>query len=325
MNRRKLGFGIAALLMAIAAFTIWQSATILGTLAGDQFCAGYPTRYWGHQLHAGPATRAEAIPKLEAAGADSVGVLCELLREHPDPEVQFLAAELLGKLGPVAHAASDDLIAATRDPDSHVRAVAAVAIPAVETPVTKALPALIPMLTSEHAGRVARAISVYRGQAKAALPDLIKLLQDETKDTETRWNAARALGKLGPEGIDALPVLIEYCTHAEETIREHAVEAIGDIGPTATAGIPALIDCLDDPATRVRRDAVRSLGYFGPAVKDTVPQIKLLLNDKEQLVRAAALNALKAIAPEEVPVPKPKEETPPTPPVDGGQEQKTKA
>ena len=302
-----MGRGSAGLLVAGGLFVVWQpSQSIRGSIAGEAFCSGYPTGYWGSQLLQEPGARSQAISQLEKSGADSVGVLRELLHGHAYPEVRLTAAELLGKLGPVAQAAGDDLIQATQDADSHVRNLAVLTIPKVETPVAKALPALIPLLKTEHAPDAARAISVYRGQAKSALPELVKVLEDESRDALTRWNAARALGKLGPEGIDALPVLIRFTTSPEETIREHSAEAIGDIGPTAVEGIPALLDCLDDPATKVRRDAVRSMGYIGVGARSAVPQLKLLLNDPEEIVRQATQDALKIIAPEELPVDAPK-------------------
>lgn len=308
---RKNLIASVGLLVVGGLFVVWQpSQSIRGTIAGEAFCGGHPTGYWGAQLIEGPSTRSETISQLERFGADSVGVLRELLRVHANPEVRLTAAELLGKLGPVAQAAGDDLIRATQDADSHVRNLAVLTIPKVETPVAKALPALIPLLKSEHAPDAARAISVYRSQAKPALPDLVELLEDESRDALTRWNAARALGKLGPEGIEALPVLIRYTTSSEETIREHSAEAIGDIGPTAVDGIPALLDCLDDPAIRVRRDAARSIGFIGPGAKSAVPQIKALLNDPEEIVRKAATDALKVIAPEEQPVEAPKPSLP---------------
>ncbi len=308
---RKILIAGAGLLVAGGLFVVWQpSQSIRGSMAGEPFCGGYPSGYWGSQLLQEPGARSMAITQLQKSEADSVSVLRELLRDHANPEVRLTAAELLGKLGPVAQAAGEDLIQATLDGDSHVRNLAVITIPKVETPAAKALPALIPLLKTDHAPDAARAISVYKGQAKPALPELVKLLEDESRDALTRWNAARALGKLGPEGIDALPVLIRFTTSPVETIREHSAEAIGDIGPTAVEGIPALLDCLDDPAIRVRRDAVRSLGYIGIGAKSAVPQLKLLLNDPEEMVRKVTRDALKIIAPEELPAETPKSVTP---------------
>lgn len=310
-RRRRIVWGIAVIVVGVALFTLWQpSRVIWGTLSGDAFLDGYPTTYWGEQLAADSASRAGALAKLEQAGEKSLSVLRELLREHPDPEVRWTVVELIGKLGPAAHAAADDVITATRDKDSHVRALAAKAVPAIETPAAQGVPALLPLLESEHAAVAARALSVYRGDAKPALSALVALLSDESRDVESRWNAARTLGKLGPDGLEALPALIEFTKHADDNLREHAAEAIGDIGPTAAAGIPALVVCLADPVTKVRRDAVRSLGYLGENARDTIPQIKPLLDDPEKIVREAAQKTLETIAPEEFPPKKPDEGKP---------------
>lgn len=302
-RHQRISLVVAGLVLAAGFFLWWQpSRTILGTLAGEAFLDGFPTSYWAKQLTGGPAAQADAIAKLEQSGEKGISVLRELLRTNPLPEVRGTALEILGKLGPAAHTASEDAIQATKDQDSHVRAVAAKTIPQIETPAAEAVPVLIPLLDSEHAAVVARALSVYRGDARAALPTLVAIAQDETKSVEARWNAVRTLGKLGPDGLDALPVLIDFTKHPEDNIREHAAEAIGDIGPTAKDGIPALVDCLDDPFVKVRRDAVRSLGYIGAAARESIPQIKPLLDDPEEIVRVAAKKALQTIAPEEFPV-----------------------
>lgn len=302
MNSRRIAAVSCLALFAGGLFVVFQpSQAVKGKVFGEAFCAGYPTSYWNSQLSADPGAQSEAISTLTHAGADSVEVLRALLRQQANAEVRLTALELLGKLGPTAQTAGDDLIEASRDGDPHICNLAIITIPKVETPVAKALPALIPLLKTEQAADVARAISVYRGQAKPALPELVALLENDSKDVISRWNAARALGKLGPEGLDALPVLIKYTTCPEDTIREHSVEAIGDIGPTAVAGLPALVDCLDDPYVKVRRDSVRSLGYMGAVARTAVPQIKTLLNDPEEIVRKAAKDALKIIAPEELP------------------------
>jgi HEAT repeat protein len=63
-----------------------------------------------------------------------------LLAKSAEPEVRWTAAELLGtKRGPCFDAASE-LLAALKDGDTHVRSVAATAIPEVETPAGIAVP-----------------------------------------------------------------------------------------------------------------------------------------------------------------------------------------
>jgi HEAT repeat protein len=213
--------------------------------------------------------------------------------------------EILGKIGPEADAASDTVLAALNDPDPHVRTVAAAALPKIGVPAAQAVPALIQRLEAEPGVVPGRALSEYRDQAIDALPALVEVLRNKELDSETRWNAARTLGKLGPGGTDAIPALVESLQDTAPTVREHAAEALGDIGRPASEAVPALVAVLSDSATRVRRDAVRSLGQIGPASRVAVAQIKRLLNDPEDIVRQAARDALQAISPEELPPEKP--------------------
>lgn len=301
MKKTVIGGLVLSVLLAAVFFD--PSHSVLGRLRGEAFFKGYPASYWGEQLDSGPGEQSKARMAFESGGEQAVPVLIELLGTDTtpgwaSPTVRWTAAEVLGTIGPDAKAAGPSLISALEDPDPYVQGVAAISIPRVQTPANDAVPPLTKLLRTQHVVPATRALSEYKGEAKAALTALLIILQDKNRPTEDRWNAARTIGKLGPAAIESLPVLIELTSDKEATIREHCAEAIGDVGPTATAGIPALIDCLDDPATRVRRDSVRSLGYIGEASKPAVPQIIGLLADKEELVRHAAKDALKVIAPE---------------------------
>jgi HEAT repeat protein len=259
----------------------------------------------GAQLASGPGDQSQARKALESGGKPAVPVLIELLGTEASPgwkkpSVRWIAAEVLGTIGPDARDASASLLSALDDPDTYVQGVAAFSIPQVQTPAKDAVPPLTKLLRTQHVVPATRAPGEYKGEAKAALTELLVILQDESRPTEDRWNAARTIGKIGPAAIESLPVLIELTKDKEATIREHCAEAIGDVGPTAVDGIPALIECLDDPATRVRRDSVRSLGYIGEASAPAVPKILKLLTDKEELVRHAARDALRIIAPDEL-------------------------
>jgi hypothetical protein len=296
------GLVVAAL---VAAVFLDPSHSVTGRLRGESFFSGYPTSYWGEQLESGPGAQSEARKALEAGGKPAVPVLIELLGTGTSPgwkkpTVRWVAAEVLGTIGPDARDASASLISALDDPDPYVQGVAAFSIPQVQTPAKDAVPPLTKLLRTQHVVPATRALSEYKGEAREALTELLVILQDESRPVEDRWNAARTIGKIGPGAIESLPVLIELTKDKEATIREHCAEAIGDVGPTASEGIPALIDCLDDPATRVRRDSVRSLGYIGEASKLAVPQILPLLTDKEELVRHAARDALRIIDPDEL-------------------------
>jgi HEAT repeat protein len=297
---------IFAGLLVVGLF-IEPTGVALGYLRGESFYDGRPSGYWARQLAGDPAASSAAIEKLERGKGAVVGVLAELLQGQSrfPSEVRYTAAEILGRIGPDADAASQALLDALNDPDPHVRLVAAAALPKTGVPAADAVPALTKRLAEEPSVVTARALSEYRGQAIEALPTLIKTLENQELDSETRWNAARTLGKIGPEGTEAIPALVEALEDKESTVREHSAEALGDIGPPAAEAIPDLVAVLGDPATRVRRDAVRSLGQIGPASRVAVAEMKELLKDPEEMVREAARNALLAVAPEELPDEKP--------------------
>ncbi len=136
----------------------------------------------------------------------------------------------------------------------------------------------------------------------AAIPYLIEAFQ--IGDRETREGAAYCLGELGPDSIEALPLLIEAirqdeinvaieATYAagkisttpdvidllidtllyeDSKLRKAAAEALGDIG-SGPGILDALIKAVDDEDSNVRDAAIKSLEKFGPEAKDAVPAL----------------------------------------------------
>ena len=294
---------VAITIVFVVAAFFEPTGAISGRLRGESFFESRPSSYWARQLAGEPAASALAVERLEGGKGHAVDVLVEVLQGTAEysSEARYTAAEILGKIGPEAEAAGDAALAALDDPDLHVRSVTATALPKIGVPAKKAVPALTENLKEKPSVVAARALSEYKGDAIEAMPTLIEILQNKELDSEIRWNAARTLGKLGPDGAGAIAALVAALEDEEATVREHSAEALGDIGPKASESVPALVAVLDDPAVKVRRDAVRSLGQIGPASKVAVAEIKNLLDDPEEIVREAANNALKAIAPEELP------------------------
>jgi HEAT repeat protein len=300
MKRRLvIGFGVALMLLAIG---VWLEPTgvVLGWMHGEAFYQNRPTRYWGRALASSNArTRAEAHQALKEGGRAAVPLLAEVLQTNKNPEARWKAADLLRQAGPEAHespAALAALTAALKDPDAHVRAVAAAALASVGPAGSDALPLLQAMLSTADCLPALRALARYGPDALPAAPQLIDLLQSDG-DGEIRWNAARTLGKIGPAARGAVPILVEALDDRDALVREHAAEALGEIGPDAKSAIPALVKVLKDPDARVRRDGVRSLGQIGPAAKSAAEDIRPLLKDREEKVRKAARTSLQQIDP----------------------------
>jgi HEAT repeat protein len=138
----------------------------------------------------------------------------------------FVAAEVLGKIGPGAGPAVPLLIEGLRHHYDHRARV-----------------------------EMARALGGIGPAAKDAVPALIQALK--RKDlTESRRHsplheaAAEALGKIGPLARGAVPVLIEVVkakdrlepgeAEKKESVRVAAAIALGRIGPGARAALPVL-------------------------------------------------------------------------------------
>jgi HEAT repeat protein len=73
----------------------------------------------------------------------------------------------------------------------------------------------------------------------------------KSADINIRREAARALGDIGPEAVDAVPELIEALDDAD--IDLIAVWALGCIGTAAIAAAPAIRQWLEKVNSRCRR------------------------------------------------------------------------
>lgn len=290
-TRRLLPWAVL-LIAGIAAVIVEPSGRLRGWLTGEAFFEGRPSHVWRRQLlQKAPDQREAAVETLRKGGPESVAVLRQLLEKSSEANVRWTAAELLGGKKGAARDASSELLAALQDSDSHVRSVAATAVPEVETPAEAAVPALLALLEKEPAVPVIRALSVYGAEAKPALTALLTIMDTETLDIEVRWNAIRTVGKMREAGADAIPSLLPRLASPESRIREHAAEALGDIGPPSRSVVERLYPLLTDPDTKVRRDSVRSIGQIG-AGPEAIPLVEKLVKDPEQIVRDAAAKTL---------------------------------
>ena len=119
---------------------------------------------------------------------------------------------------------------------------------------------------------------------------------DELNSAEFRqqWQAAYALGTLGPQAAPAVPALhtvLDVKSGKNEYARSMAAWALGRIGPAAEPEIPFLIETMrSTKLLAVRRSTAEALGNFGPAAKPAVSElVKMLRNDDEiTCVNAAA-------------------------------------
>ena len=111
-------------------------------------------------------------------------------------------------------------------------------------------------------------ININELAAKRDVAGLIAALK--SKNNSTRYSAASAISKLGPDAEAAIPALIELLKHWDAMTRVAAAGAIGKIGITckeiAAPAVPALQEALNDREPMVRRVA-------GTALEDIDPEL----------------------------------------------------
>ncbi len=121
----------------------------------------------------------------------------------------------------------------------------------------------------------------------AAVPGLLDALADE--DPRIRTAACKALGDIGDAA--AVPELLRIMTkESDSNIRWQAVGALGKIG---AAAVPGLNEALQDEDWRVRRSAAEAM--YGMREPTAVPGLVEALLDKNDVVRQAAAGALEAM------------------------------
>ena len=201
----------------------------------------------------------EALGKIGPDATDAVPALIRALTSEGG-KLSKAVASALGKIGD--EAAVPALIKLLND-DWAGKAVAK-ALRDIAPHIKKALPHLIKALKHPdfQEGDWLVALGAERALTKVgapAVPPLIKALKDKNFGIVGR--AASTLGWIGPEASAAVPALTKVLTHDESEVRYSAAEALGKIGEQGA--VPALTKALKDNNEYVRRAAADALGKIG--------------------------------------------------------------
>ena len=180
----------------------------------------------------------------------------------------------------------------------------------------------------ERVPRAERALIALGLDANAAIPELVRLMNDP-KAPRTACAAAATLTSIGTR--EALPPVLTVLTNKNHPGREVVALNMFRMGTNAGPAIPALIQCLQDtnafttyaaamslgelklapnlavpaltatlqasdPMTRAR--SAQALAHFRSEARSAVPQLLKILQDPDWSARRAATNALRQIAPE---------------------------
>jgi HEAT repeat protein len=114
-----------------------------------------------------------------------------------------------------------------------------------------------------------------------------------------RSAAAKALGAMGPEAVEAIPKLLEQIGDDSGLVRRAVVDALGKIekdwanSAAARQAIPGLVNRL---AKIDCKGAIEGLGAIGPAAAPAVPHLIRCLHSKKEM-SSAVKEALDRIDP----------------------------
>jgi HEAT repeat protein len=113
--------------------------------------------------------------------------------------------------------------------------------------------------------------------------------QAQSEDPAKRYDASKALGEMGPEGLPALTKLLR---DSQSRVRALATLSVVRMGSQA---VPRLIDLLRDPDENVRAGAAIALRHIGPPAEAAIPALTDLLQDPDEGVRDSAAKALRVL------------------------------
>jgi HEAT repeat protein len=246
------------------------------------------------------AERYRLSDRVGRAGVDverDLPVLVELL----DPGLPWLARSLavweIGKLGPPAGAATPALAAIALDRETFIdpRWASVWALERLGPAAAGAAPALLSLLAADDdpdlRAQTAAALGAL-GVARGVVPRLAEALDDA--DSLVREEAARALGRIGPQAADASGSLARLAAADDvRPVRGAAEEALRRVGAGpaergaggAAAGHPApdslaeLLARLGSSDPRARAEATWPIGKLGrdaaPALAAIVRQLRI--------------------------------------------------
>jgi HEAT repeat protein len=228
-----------------------------------------------------------AIGRFGPAAAEARDELEQALGS-PDAAVRQNAAWALGRLKDKAGTSGVDKLAqALRDDDASVRRDAAAALGEIGRPTAAgpAVRALVGCLVLEKAPEV-RPVAVGSlvgliGPDDKDVAGDLRGLLDDN-DREVKRGTALALAKVGgAEAKPAVPILVELLGDDDATTRELAAAALGTAGEAAAEAVPALGKALSDRSPAVRRNAALALNHVGPEAGKVIRQLVRAMDKQE--------------------------------------------
>ena len=226
-------------------------------------------------LSAEHASRQKLAVELGEHGKAAVTAWIQLLKnEKDDYNLYVIAADGLRALGAEAVVAVPELTRFLRD-----------GFPGM----TLAEMTLAQRVKTRDAAR-RHACAALESIGVAAVPALRALLSHAT--ARTRQETVVTLGRIGREAKAAVPDLIRLLGDADKAVATMAAWSLGEIQSASADVKKALVAAFEDNIPLVRFEAVRAMGKFGKDAADVREEIRKLTGDPDLGVREVAFEAL---------------------------------
>jgi HEAT repeat protein len=226
-------------------------------------------------------------------GPGAIPQASALLR-HNSPSVRAAAAVGLFSLRKRFREAGMAIPALTetlRDPKPLIRVYAARALAEMGADASNAVPALAKVAADPRVGSLAITTFALRGTAvtalgrigpaaKAAIPALKTMLQEQTAEPTLRGSAALAIWRIDEDVDTTLPVFLQEMPLTGEINKGGWIIALGEMGPRARAAIPQLerelsqdkvswiLESVTNALLKIDREAAAKAGVFPAAAKE---------------------------------------------------------
>ena len=128
--------------------------------------------------------------------------------------------------------------------------------------------------------------------ARAVAPLIETFARDEQRPQYWHYSWA-AIIQIGPRGV---PYVVPALDSEDEALRWNAAHALGRIGPTSHVATRRLRDLLADDHPLVRREAAGALARIGPAAAESVPALVHLIEQERDAPRPRGFSALSTAA-----------------------------
>lgn len=205
----------------------------------------------------------------------AIPYFAEALRDE-DWSLKSIGASGLAAIGKPAIPA---LLEAMEDKDPWARRFACVSVGRMNPPPTELVPKLLEMMNDPHSRTAMAAVEVLGKMGPAAkdavdpLLERFKALKPGLKTGNTdEWQIAVALGRIGPDAIEALPYLREALEREEDVTYKNYLS----IAIALLEGPEFLVEILEAEESGISWNAAKEFAYLGTRTDEAV---RLLLSD----------------------------------------------